>query len=117
MLMRKKQKHLDLREFGQAVKTARKSKGWTQEKLATLAECSTRYIMDIENQGQHPSLDTLYLLVTNLGMSVDRYFYCEQSNSEKWDDVNVLLNSLTEGELLVIEGTANGLKKMRKQQE
>ncbi len=115
--MRKKEKHLDLSEFGQAVKTARKSKGWTQEKLASLAGCSTRYIMHIENEGQHPSLDTLFLLVTNLEMSVDRYFYCEQSNSEKRSDVDILLNSLTDDELLVIEGTVNGLRKMREQLE
>ncbi len=46
----------DFSAFGQAIKEARESKGWTQERLAQEVVLAPRYIMSIENKGQHLKL-------------------------------------------------------------
>ena len=47
---------VDMTAFGQAVKEARESKGWSREKLAEMLDLAPRYIMYIEMRGQHMSL-------------------------------------------------------------
>lgn len=47
----------------------------TQEQLAYIVDRSPRTIMYNENDGQHPSLNTFYQMVTMFDISVDQYFY------------------------------------------
>ena len=47
----------------------------TQEQLAYMVDRAPRTIMYNENDGQHPSLNTFYQLVTMFDISVDQYFY------------------------------------------
>lgn len=69
------ERKLDFRPIGKAIKSAREAKGWTQEQLAQLVDCSPRNVMYIENRGQHPRLNTFYQLMTLLDISVDQFFY------------------------------------------
>lgn len=109
------ERKLDFKPLGMAIKKAREAKGWTQEYLAQLVDLTPRSIMYIENRGQHPRLNKFYLLVTLLDISVDQFFYpcdeAEESNRRK--QIDVLLNGMEERELIVIEATAEGLKKAR----
>ena len=97
------------------IKRKREAKGWTQEYLAQLVDRTPRSIMYIENRGQHPSLNTFYQLVTLLEISVDQFFYPanESSESDCRKHIDVLLNSMDERELTIVEATAEGLKKAR----
>ncbi len=115
--MYKKEKKLDFKPLGKAIKKARERKGWTQEYLASLVDCTARNIMYIENNGQHPSLDVFYQLVTLLNLSVDHYFYGESPVSETRAGLNMVLNTLAEKELVVLESTASGLKKAREMED
>ncbi len=54
MIMRIKEKY-DFMAIGQAIKEARLKRGWTREDLAQKVDLAPRYIMSIENKGQHPS--------------------------------------------------------------
>ncbi len=47
----------------------------TQEQLAYIVDRAPRTIMYNENDGQHPSLNTFYQMVTMFDISVDQYFY------------------------------------------
>ena len=47
----------------------------TQEQLAFIVDRAPRTIMYNENDGQHPSLNTFYQMVTMFDISVDQYFY------------------------------------------
>ena len=109
------ERKLDFKPLGMAVKKAREAKGWTQEYLAQLVDLTPRSIMYIENRGQHPRLNKFYLLVTLLDISVDQFFFpCSQeSENNRRKQVDVLLNDMEEKELIVIEATAEGLKKAR----
>ena len=47
----------------------------TQEQLVYIVDRDPRTIMYHENDGQHPSLNAFYQMVTMFGISVDEYFY------------------------------------------
>lgn len=108
-------RRLDFHALGKEIKRKREAKGWTQEYLAQLVDRTPRSIMYIENRGQHPSLNTFYQLVTLLDISVDQFFYPVNGNnvSDSRKHIDVMLNSMDERELTIIEATAEGLKKAR----
>ena len=83
----------------------------TQEQLAYIVDRSPRTVMYNENDGQHPSLNTFYQMVTMFGISVDQYFYPSQnSGSECRMRMDALLNALDEKELRIIEATLQAWK-------
>ena len=110
---------LNFKPFGHAIKKAREAKGWTQEYLAQLVDLTPRSIMYIENRGQHPSLNKFYQLVTLLDLSVDQFFFSVNSdkNCNRCKQIDVMLNAMDDKELIVMEATAQGLKKARDAEE
>ena len=69
--MRKKEDKYDFRAFGLAIKEARMKQSLTREQVGTMIEIDPRYLTNIENKGQHPSLQVFYDLVSLLNISVD----------------------------------------------
>jgi transcriptional regulator with XRE-family HTH domain len=63
--------------LGNAIKSARQSKGWTQSHLADLLSVTTRYLKAIENSGRKPSYALLIRIVRELDISADTFFYPE----------------------------------------
>ena len=61
------------------------------------------------------SLNTFYQIVTLLDISVDQFFYPDRQNSESdcRQHIDIMLNSMDEKELTVMEATAEGLQKAR----
>ena len=95
MRMYQYDKHLDFHALGREIKRKREEKGWTQEYLAQLV-----------NRTQ---------LVTLLEISVDQFFFPDKLNGESTcrKQIDVMLNSMDEKELIVIKATAEGLKQAR----
>jgi transcriptional regulator with XRE-family HTH domain len=62
------QKHRRL--LGEAVRTARKEAGFSQEKLAEKADLSTVFISRIERGVESPSVDNLLKIAKALGVRV-----------------------------------------------
>lgn len=75
MKIERDERRFDFHDIGLAIKRAREASGMTQEQLAYIVDRSPRTIMYNENDGQHPSLNTFYQLVTMFDISVDQYFY------------------------------------------
>ena len=71
--------------------------------------------MYIENRGQHTSLNTFYKLVTLFDISVDEFFYPDKldGGSEHRKQIGRMLNDMDEKELIIIEGSAEGIRKAR----
>lgn len=113
--MNEDERRFDFHGLGLAIKRAREEKGWTQSYVAELVGRTDRTIMSIENKGQHPSFNLFFKLVTLFDISVDQFFYSEKQRDENScrKHIDVLLNSMSEKELLVMEATAEGLKKAR----
>ena len=54
----------DFTAFGQAIKAARTERKESRKKVCDEMFISTRYLTNIENKGQQPSLQIFYELVT-----------------------------------------------------
>ena len=115
MRMNQDERRFDFHGLGLALKQAREENGWTQAYVAKLVGKTDRTIMNIENKGQHPSFNLFFKLVTLFDISVDQFFYTEGQRGENScrKHIDVLLSSMNEKELVVMEATAEGLKKAR----
>lgn len=114
MIMHREDKY-DFSAFGQAIKTARESKGWTREQLAQEVDLAPRYIMSIENKGQHPSFQVFYDLVILFDISVDQFFYpykdIEKTTLRRQLDSQ--LDKLDETDLIIVAATATGIQEAK----
>ena len=110
MRMYQDERRLDFHALGREIKRKREAKGWTQEYLAQLVDRTPHSIMYFENRGQHPSLNAFYQMVTMFGISVDEYFYPDMGADEAAKKrIGILLNSLSENELRLVEGIINAI--------
>lgn len=105
----------DFRALVKAIKEARESKGLTREKLGELFDLAPRYIMSIENKGQHPSFQVFYELASFFHISVDQFFFPEEApgKTSRRRRIDSLLDELDDTELIVMEATAKGIKEAK----
>ena len=65
----------DFAAFGQAIKAARTARKESRKDVSDAMNISPRYLTNIENKGQQPSLQIFYELVTRYNISVDQFFF------------------------------------------
>jgi transcriptional regulator with XRE-family HTH domain len=114
-----KENKYDFAAFGQAIKTARENKGWTREQLAQEVDLAPRYIMSIENKGQHPSFQVFYDLVTLFDISVDQFFYPDK-DIEKTSlrrQLDSQLDTLDDTDLIIVAATVTGIQEAKEAKE
>ncbi|MPM38431.1 hypothetical protein SDC9_85060 [bioreactor metagenome] len=111
MLMYNKGKY-DFKAIGQAIKEARESRGWTRERLAQEVNLAPRYIMSLENKGQHPSFQVFYELVTLFDISVDQFFFPnnEAEKDTQRRQLDSLLDTMDSKGLRIMTATAKGIR-------
>ena len=112
------ERKFDFHGIGLAIKKAREREGMTQEQLGYIVDRDPRTIMYHENDGQHPSLNAFYQMVTMFGISVDEYFYPDMgANEAAKKRINIQLNSLSENELRLVEGIVHTIIENRERSE
>ena len=113
--MRKKEDKNDFRAFGLAIKEARKKQGLTREQVGAMIEIDPRYLTNIENKGQHPSLQVLYDLVSLLNVSVDEFFLSSDSlaKSSRRRQLESKIDNFTDADLVIMESVADGIVKSK----
>ena len=113
--MRKKEDKYDFRAFGLAIKEARMKQGLTREQVGTMIEIDPRYLTNIENKGQHPSLQVLYDLVSLLNVSVDEFFLSSDSlaKSSRRRQLESKIDNFTDADLVIMESVADGIVKSK----
>ena len=113
--MRKKEDKYDFRAFGLAIKEARKKQGLTREQVGAMIEIDPRYLTNIENKGQHPSIQVLYDLVSLLHVSVDEFFLPANNlvKSTRRLQIEKYMDSFTDKELSLMESLASGINEAR----
>lgn len=106
--METKAEQFDFHALGQAIKDARNDRGWTREELGAMLGITSRYLVDIENEGQHPSLQVLYSLVTLFDISVDQFIFPikDATTTTQRRQLNALLDDMSEKGLRIITATA-----------
>ncbi|MBM6615064.1 helix-turn-helix transcriptional regulator [Desemzia sp. RIT804] len=109
--MRKKEDKYDFKAFGLAIKEARTKQRLTREQVGSLIEIDSRYLTNIENKGQHPSIQVLYDLVSLLNVSVDEFFLPASNivKSSKRRQLEYQLNNLTDNKLIIVESVIKGI--------
>ena len=117
--MRNKSELYDFRALGQAIKAARLKKGMTRDEAAGKINIDPRYLTNIENKGQHPSLQIFYKLVTLFDISVDQFFYPDTApdKSTRRRQLDDALNAFNDHDLIIMESTADGIKKAKEETE
>ena len=113
--MRKKEDKYDFRAFGLAIKAARKKQNLTREQVGAMIEIDPRYLTNIENKGQHPSLQVFYDLVTLLNVSVDEIFLptSDKVKSTRRRQLEQQLDTFDDKDMVVMESVAAGIIKSK----
>lgn len=98
----------DFKAFGEAIKEARKKRGESRNKASSDLYISPRYLANIENKGQHPSLQVFYDLVTRYDISVDEFFFPDKSadKSTQRRQLDAMLDGMSDKGIRVMTATA-----------
>ena len=109
----------DFKAFGTAIKDARKKSGDSRKKVCDELFLSPRYLANIENKGQQPSLQVFYDLVTRYHISVDQFFFpndtADKSTGRR--QLDALLDSMSDTGLRIVTATAKEIAEVEKEDE
>ncbi len=110
---------LPFASFGQDVKTARMAMGMTRKALAEKVNIDPRYLANIENVGDIPSIPVLYDLLHICKLSVDKYFNLNKrdNTSEDYDRIIQKLMLCPKQYLPIIEGAIDGAIKSQETED
>ena len=115
----------DFKAFGAAIKAARNEyppllpPGESRKKVSDELYISPRYLANIENKGQQPSLQVFYDLVTRYHISVDQFFF-PNSNAEKSTgrrQLDALLDGMSDKGIRIVTATAREITEVEKAED
>lgn len=109
--MRRPVPQYDFAAFGKAIKAARMARGESRKNVSDDMDISPRYLANIENKGQQPSLQIFYELVTRYEISVDQFFFPDNctGKSTQRRQLDTLLDRMNEKELHIVTQTAKAI--------
>ncbi len=107
----------DFKAFGQAIKAARTAKKESRKDVSDAMNISLRYLANIENKGQQPSLQIFYELVTRYHISVDQFFFPNDKADKTTQrrQLDTLLDDMSEDGLHIVTETAKAVIDTEKQ--
>ena len=80
---------------GENVRTLRKARGWSQEKLGEKADLSYKFIGEIERGIVNPSLDSLSGIASALDIEISKLFLNESHIVISGDDLASVRSALS----------------------
>ena len=107
----------DFKAFGAAIKAARTERKESRKKVCDEMYLSPRYLANIENKGQHPSLQIFFELMLRYNISVDQ-FLLEQpigKNTQR-RQLDALLDGMSEKGLQIVAATAKEIAEIEREQ-
>ena len=108
----------DFKAFGAAIKP-REMNTASRKKVSDELYISPRYLANIENKGQQPSLQVFYDLVTRYHISVDQFFF-PNSNAEKSTgrrQLDALLDGMSDKGIRIVTATAREITEVEKAED
>ncbi len=81
--------------IGSRISDLRRIRGYTQERLAELANISIQFLSDIENNKKNMTVTTLIKLADSLHVSSDYIIYGRDSSSE-YSVINAMMDTLSD---------------------
>ena len=101
----------NFKPFGAAIKAARNRHKESRNKVGDKMYLSPRYLANIENNGQHPSLQFFFELITRYHISVDQFLFENSTDGKSTErrQLDTLLDSLDEKEIRIITATVQAM--------
>lgn len=97
----------DFMAFGAAIKAARTGRKESRKKTCDEMYISPRYLANIENKGQHPSLQIFFELVRRFNISVDQFlFEAPVGKSTQRRQLDALLDGMSETGIRIVTAMA-----------
>lgn len=109
----------DFTPFGKAIKSARNEQKESRNKVGNEMYLSPRYLANIENKGQHPSLQIFFELVTRYHISVDQFLFGDTADGKSTArrQLDALADELTDREIGIILATVQAVLDAREKGE
>lgn len=101
----------NFKPFGAAIKAARNGRKESRNKVGDEMYLSPRYLANIENNGQHPSLQIFFELITRYHISVDQFLFENSTDGKSTErrQLDTLLDGLDEKEIRIITATVQAM--------
>ena len=99
----------DFKPYGAAIKAARTGRKESRKKTCDEMFLSSRYLANIENNGQHPSLQIFLELMQRYNISVDQFLFDVspvQGKSTQRRQLDALLDGMSDMGIQVVMATA-----------
>ena len=102
---------IDFRPYGAAIKKARTGRKESRNKEGNEMFLSPRYLANIENKGQHPSVQIFLELMSRYHLSVDQILFGEAKSgkSTAYRQLDALVDELTDKEIQILIATAQAI--------
>ena len=109
----------DFAAFGQAIKAARTGRNESRKKVSDEMNISPRYLANIENKGQHPSVQIFLELMSRYHVSVDQILFgdAEGGKSTASRQLDALVGELSDREIQILIATAQAILDAREDGE
>ena len=107
----------DFKAFGAAIKAARLERKESRKKVCDEMYLSPRYLANIENKGQHPSLQIFFELMLRYNISVDQ-FLLERPTGKNTQrrQLDALLDGMSNKGIQIIAATAKEIVQIEQAQ-
>ena len=107
----------DFKAFGAAIKAARVGRKESRKKVCDEMYLSPRYLANIENKGQHPSLQIFFELMLRYNISVDQFLLDQPigKNTQR-RQLDALLDGMSEKGLQIVAATAKEIAEIERDQ-
>ena len=104
-------KKKDLRPYGAAIKKARTERKESRNRAGDEMFLSPRYLANIENKGQHPSVQIFLELMSRYHISVDQILFGNTGSgkSTACRQLDALVKELTDKEIQILIATAQAI--------
>ncbi len=102
--------------LGRRIRSLRKARGWTQEKLGMESGISYKFIGEIERGLQNPSFETLVKLANAIQVALPELFRFEQETLDKKiieNRINQLLKALPDDDIRKLHTILSSLYPLR----
>ena len=106
----------DFKAFGAAIKAARTDRKESCKKVCDEMFISPRYLANIENKGQHPSLQIFFELMLRYNISVDQFLLDTPAVKDtKRRQLDALLDDMSDNGIRIVTATAKEISEVEKE--
>ena len=106
----------DFKAFGEAIKAARTGRKESRKQVSDEMYISPRYLANIENKGQHPSLQIFFELMLPYNISVDQFLLDTPIQKDtKRRQLDALLDDMSDNGIRIVTATAKEISEVEKE--